>query len=107
MNKTFDKPCTKKQWESGDLSEDGFICSKTSDDGVYKYRAVGNPGDIHYSDFNVVDSGAGEFFLKNYDGKWGRQFNMTKIENFRGEQIEDYEKKIQKLRESIYMIKGL
>ena len=44
-NTNFDKKCRKDEFKRGAILND-FICSRTYH-GDYRWRAIGNPGDIH------------------------------------------------------------
>jgi hypothetical protein len=43
---TFNTLCTREQFDAGS-SKDDYICSKTSKENVYRWRARDNPGDRH------------------------------------------------------------
>ena len=80
-----------------------YICSQASDG--YRYRPIGNPGDINYSDEDVVEA-EGYSFNQRIGGKIGPRFGWDRIEQMRKEQIKRYEEDIQKEMEKEQMKPG-
>lgn len=91
--KTFNKPCKKADYEKG-AKRGKYICSKASDG--YRYRPLGNPGDINYSDEDVVHA-EGKSFKHTIGGKIGPRYGWDDINDKRNEQIREYESLIKKM----------
>ena len=100
--KTFNKKCKKSDYEKG-AKRGKYICSQASDG--YRYRPIGNPGDINYSDEDVVEA-EGYSFNQRIGGKIGPRFGWDRIEQMRKEQIKRYEEDIQKEMEEEQMKPG-
>ena len=91
--KTFNKPCKKADYEKG-AKRGKYICSKASDG--YRYRPLGNPGDINYSNEDVVHA-EGKSFKHTIGGKIGPRYGWDDINDKRNEQIREYESLIKKM----------
>ena len=91
--KTFNKPCKKADYEKG-AKRGKYICSKASDG--YRYRPIGNPGDINYSNEDVVHA-EGKSFKHTIGGKVGPRYGWDDIDRLRQKQIREYESEIKKL----------
>ena len=90
--KTFNKPCKKADYEKG-AKRGKYICSKASDG--YRYRPIGNPGDINYSNEDVVHA-EGKSFKHTIGGKVGPRYGWDDIDRLRQKQIREYESEIKK-----------
>jgi len=88
----FNKPCSEKDYKAGKMKS-GFKCSKTSEEGTYKYRAIGNPGDIHFNLKNVVEAEGLNYYRTNMDTiARVPAYRESEIEKMRYDQIKKYER---------------
>ena len=90
-NKIYNKKCSQDDYSNKKML-DGYICSKSLDG--YRYRSPGNPGDINYSDRDVVHEATNKSFKKDIGyGKIGNKERYTKFEinEMRAKLIEDHE----------------
>ena len=85
--------CKKSDYEKG-AKRGKYICSKASDG--YRYRPIGNPGDINYSNEDVVHA-EGKSFKHTIGGKVGPRYGWDDIDRLRQKQIREYESEIKKL----------
>jgi hypothetical protein len=91
--KTFNKKCKKLDYEKG-AKRGKYICSKATDG--YRYRPIGNPGDINYRRDDVTQAEGYSSFMHEIGGKVGPRFGYDDIERMNNEQIKRYEEDIQK-----------
>ena len=101
--KTFNKKCKKSDYEKGAKSGK-YICSKASDG--YRYRPIGNPGDINYRRDDVTQAEGYSSFMHEIGGKVGPRFGHDDIERMNNEQIKRYEEDIHKEIEKEQMKPG-
>ena len=101
--KTFNKKCKKSDYEKG-AKRGKYICSKASDG--YRYRPIGNPGDINYRRDDVTQAEGYPSFMHEIGGKVGPRFGYDDIERMNNEQIKRYEEDIQKEIEKEQMKPG-
>ena len=101
--KTFNKKCKKSDYEKG-AKRGKYICSKASDG--YRYRPIGNPGDINYRRDDVTQAEGYSSFMHEIGGKVGPRFGHDDIERMNNEQIKRYEEDIQKEIEKEQMKPG-
>ena len=101
--KTFNKKCKKSDYEKG-AKRGKYICSKASDG--YRYRPIGNPGDINYRRDDVTQAEGYSSFMHEIGGKVGPRFGHDDIERMNNEQIKRYEEDIHKEIEKEQMKPG-
>ena len=101
--KTFNKKCKKSDYEKG-AKRGKHICSKASDG--YRYRPIGNPGDINYRRDDVTQAEGYSSFMHEIGGKVGPRFGWDDIERMNNEQIKRYEEDIMKQIEEEQMKPG-
>ena len=101
--KTFNKKCKKYDYEKG-AKRGKYICSKASDG--YRYRPIGNPGDINYRRDDVTQAEGYSSFMHEIGGKVGPRFGHDDIERMNNEQIKRYEEDIHKKIEEEQMKPG-
>ena len=101
--KTFNKKCKKHDYEKG-AKRGKYICSKASDG--YRYRPIGNPGDINYRRDDVTQAEGYSSFMHEIGGKVGPRFGHDDIERMNNEQIKRYEEDIHKKIEEEQMKPG-
>ena len=101
--KTFNKKCKKSDYEKG-AKRGKYICSKASDG--YRYRPIGNPGDINYRRDDVTQAEGYSSFMHEIGGKVGPRFGHDDIERMNNEQIKRYEEDIHKEIEKEQMKHG-
>ena len=82
--KTFNKKCKKSDYEKG-AKRGKYICSKASDG--YRYRPIGNPGDINYRRDDVTQAEGYSSFMHEIGGKAGPRFGYDDLEIMNNEQI--------------------
>ena len=88
----FNKSCSESDYKAGKMKS-GFKCSKTSDKDTYKYRAIGNPGDIHFNSKNVVKAEGLNYYRRNTDTVARvPAYRESDIEQMRNDQIKNYER---------------
>ena len=88
----FNKSCSESDYKAGTMKS-GFKCSKTSEEGTYKYRAIGNPGDIHFNSKNVVTAEGLNYYRTNTDTVARvPAYRESEIEQMRNDQIKNYER---------------
>ena len=91
----FNKSCSESDYKAGKMKS-GFKCSKTSANDTYKYRAIGNPGDIHFNSKNVVTAEGLNYYRTNTDTVARvPAYRESEIEQMRNDQIKNYERKFE------------